>query len=254
MACQQHDMRSWRLRSEASSNSRRWLGYRRRAPLRSRTAVVVAITLFAYDADNRTSSSQRSMPSLLALSLPGTSIATGCGAVYGQFLAAHPVPAKSLTAGLLFGAADVAAQRIGSRAQPIDRKRLLVSSIVGLFLFGPSAHAWFYWVLRLVPGSGFLSLLAKTALGQVFFGPFITSVFFAAALWGSGSWSWSAFCRKMRADLWPTVAAGLGFWPLMDFIAFALLSENYIPPFLNLCSFVWTIFLSLQAARAKPRN
>merc|ERR1712217_940913 len=105
---------------------------------------------------------------------------------------------------------------------------------------------------RLVPGSDFPSLLLKTAMGQIFFGPYITTVFFAAALWSSRSLSASSLRAKVAADLWPTVVAGLGFWPLMDFIAFALLSEHYIPPFLNLCAFVWTIFLSWQAARARP--
>jgi protein Mpv17 len=175
------------------------------------------------------------------------------GSAYGKFLAMHPVPAKSLTAGALFAGADVAAQRIERRTN-IDKRRTLSSAAVGLIFFGPAAHIWFRFVLRLVPGTGLLSLLIKTALGQVFFGPYITVVFFAAALWSSGLLTKRALMTKVSIDLWPTVLAGLGFWPLMDFVAFAWLSEDFIPPFLNLCSFVWTIFLSWQAARSPPRE
>ncbi|CAE8585805.1 unnamed protein product [Polarella glacialis] len=190
----------------------------------------------------------------LALALPGAAGAQWLGAAYGSFLLGHPLTAKSITAGLSFTGADAAAQRIQTRGQNIglDRKRLAVSGCIGLLFFGPSAHFWFNWILRLVPGTGLLSLLAKTALGQVFFGPYITTIFFAAALWSSGALTWSSLRDKLKADLWPTILAGLGFWPLMDFIAFGCLSEHYIPPFLNLCSFFWTIFLSWQASRVKP--
>eukprot|EP00416_Gambierdiscus_australes_P044092 CAMPEP_0171100338 /NCGR_PEP_ID=MMETSP0766_2-20121228/52900_1 /TAXON_ID=439317 /ORGANISM="Gambierdiscus australes, Strain CAWD 149" /LENGTH=210 /DNA_ID=CAMNT_0011560153 /DNA_START=29 /DNA_END=658 /DNA_ORIENTATION=+ len=174
-------------------------------------------------------SSRRRMPPAL---LPG------CSTAYSRFLAAHPLPAKSLTAGLIFAGADATAQKI-SGASTLSLKRVAISSAVGLFVFGPSAHLWFAWIFRLIPGNSLLDLLMKTALGQIFFGPYITVVFFAAALWGAGQLSWKALRAKVKADLWPTIFAGLGFWPLADFIAFALLSEHFIPPFLNMCSFVW---------------
>lgn len=176
----------------------------------------------------------------------------GLAAAYARLLVAHPVAAKSLTACALYSGADVAAQRIsGCPVAKVDLRRVAASGGVGLFFYGFSAHYWFSWVLRLVPGSGLLSLLAKTALGQLFFGPYMTLVFFAAALWSGRSFSWRALRAKAAADLLPCIIAGLGFWPLADLIAFSLLSEHYIPPFLNVCAFVWTVFLSLQAARAR---
>ncbi|CAK0910998.1 unnamed protein product [Prorocentrum cordatum] len=137
------------------------------------------------------------------------------GASYSQALVAHPIPAKSLTAGLLFAGADAAAQRIEA-AKGLDKRRVGASAAVGLMFFGPAAHLWFRWVLRLVPGHGLLSLFAKTALGQVFFGPYITTVFFAASLWCNGELSVPMLRRKISADLWPTILAGLGFWPIVE--------------------------------------
>lgn len=180
--------------------------------------------------------------------LPGAAAAARCAAAYSQLLAAHPLPVKCLTAGMIYAGADVSAQRIAGAAA-LDKRRTAASAMVGLFIFGPSSHLWFAWIFRLLPGNGLLSILAKTCLGQVFFGPYVTIVFFAAALWSTRSLSWASLRAKVKADLWPTILAGLGFWPVMDLIAFCLLSEHFIPPFLNVCAFIWTIFLSFQAAR-----
>jgi len=188
----------------------------------------------------------------------GVAAVKQCGAAYVQFLAAHPVQAKSLTACAIFASADITAQRIEGASKGLggpqgrgllDCRRTFAYSMVGLLFFGPSANAWFAFVLRVVPGNGLLSLLAKTALGQLFFGPYITAIFFAAALWCGNSLTWANFRQKVGQDLVPVIIAGLAFWPVCDFVAFWLLSEHYIPPFLNVCSFAWTVFLSRQATR-----
>eukprot|EP00933_Yihiella_yeosuensis_P016128 TRINITY_DN13895_c0_g6_i1.p1 TRINITY_DN13895_c0_g6~~TRINITY_DN13895_c0_g6_i1.p1 ORF type:complete len:268 (-),score=27.94 TRINITY_DN13895_c0_g6_i1:65-793(-) len=222
-------------------------------------AILSTILLYQFIGRPALKSDRYQLPQLVAVPpAAGTPAAIAalkwCGRVYSDCLSTHPLPAKSVTAGLIFCGADAAAQKIqaGKGKQDLDKRRLVASSFVGVAIFGPSAHHWFSYCLRLLPGNGLLSLLGKTALGQVFFGPYITTVFFAAALWGSGSLTWKALSKKVKADLLPTVIAGLGFWPLMDFIAFACLSEHYIPPFLNVCSFVWTVFLSLQAAKRRP--
>jgi len=177
-------------------------------------------------------------------------------ATYSGLLHTYPVLMKSLTAGLIYAGADLTAQWISSRSSRarINTLRVATSGAIGLFCFGPSAHFYFAGLLKVLPGYDFGSLLLKTAIGQIFFGPYVTSIFFAAALWCAGNLTWRSLRAKLAADLIPTLVAGLGYWPIADFIAFYLLKEHFIPPFLNLCAFVWTTFLALQAARQRPAN
>eukprot|EP00929_Paragymnodinium_shiwhaense_P055623 TRINITY_DN27860_c0_g1_i1.p1 TRINITY_DN27860_c0_g1~~TRINITY_DN27860_c0_g1_i1.p1 ORF type:complete len:241 (+),score=22.66 TRINITY_DN27860_c0_g1_i1:57-779(+) len=176
-----------------------------------------------------------------------------CSASYSRFLVAQPVLAKSLTAGLIFGGADVAAQRIANELRT-DWKRIGSATVVGFAFFGPAAHYWFKMILRMYPKNDIWSLLAKTAWGQVFFGPYITTVFFAAALWCQQSLSWQALQRKVAADLWPTLVAGCGYWPVVDLVGFAYMPEDYIPLFLNTASFIWTVYLAFQASRRSDKE
>lgn len=87
---------------------------------------------------------------------------------------------------------------------------------------------------------------------RTFFGPTITSVFFAASLISvngllSGLKQWPAKCKQ---DLISTWAAGLCFWPFVDLVVYSLLPVAWIPLGYNVASFFWTIYLSLQAARS----
>ena len=123
---------------------------------------------------------------------------------------------------------------------------------------------------------------------RTFFGPTITSVFFAASLISvnglvSGLKQWCAqtsgcapvrsarararmhsplivsarivSCQrerrpaKLKQDLIKTWAAGLCFWPFVDLVVYSFLPVKWIPLGYNVASFFWTIFLSLQAAR-----
>ena len=54
---------------------------------------------------------------------------------------------------------------------------------------------------------------------------------------------------KIKQDLVATWAAGLGFWPFVDLVSYGFIPAKWIPLFVNSCSFVWTIYLSLQAAK-----
>ena len=53
----------------------------------------------------------------------------------------------------------------------------------------------------------------------------------------------------MRQDLFKTQLAGCGFWPFVDLAAYGFVPVMWIPLFVNGCSFVWTVFLSLQASK-----
>ena len=91
----------------------------------------------------------------------------------------------------------------------------------------------------------------KTLLGQCFFGPTITCIFFGASLISTaglvdGLKQWPG---KIKNDLLLTWASGLGYWPFVDLLVYSFLPVVWIPLAYNFASFVWTIWLSLQAAK-----
>jgi protein Mpv17 len=65
----------------------------------------------------------------------------------------------------------------------------------------------------------------------------------------AGDFTLSSWVSKIKNDLPTAWLAGVGFWPLVDFVSYALVPLKFIPLFINLCSFVWTIYLSMVANR-----
>jgi protein Mpv17 len=190
------------------------------------------------------------------------------GGAYVRLLTRRPILTKSLTAGLIFGLSDVCAQFIeGGRASDegegketkaaiisssrvldasIDAfSRVLAASLVGILFFGPAAHYWYEAIFRLLPSTSLLSTLQKALLGQIFFGPAFTAVFFGAGMVRHGDFTLGGWYDKVRCDLPAVWRAGLGYWPLVDFISYKIVPVRWIPLFVNFCSFVWTIYLSV---------
>jgi hypothetical protein len=195
---------------------------------------------------------------LEASALPTSSIISSFAGFYSSQIQRAPIRTKSLTAGVIFGLSDYLAQRLerprrsdkqASQTVTLDTKRLWTSVGVGLLYYGPAAHYWYETIFQILPGAGLASTLQKAALGQIVFGPAFTCVFFAASLWRSGKLTPQTWLRKVRDDLPAAWAAGLGFWPLVDLISYSVVPKDYIPLFVNACSLVWTIYLSLVANR-----
>jgi len=207
----------------------------------------------SHDSDSIESSSSSGS----AAALPLASIISSAGGAYSAALVARPIVTKSLTAGLTFFLSDYCAQRIESpSSSPSEDKdndkkynwtRTLVSCAVGLFYFGPAAHAWYEWIFKVLPGTSLISTLQKAALGQVIFGPSFTCVFFATSLMQSGSFTLGNWLTKIKNDLPQAFISGAGFWPLVDLVSYSLIPIKFIPLFINMCSFVWTIYLSVIA-------
>jgi len=173
------------------------------------------------------------------------------GRIYSSSLEARPIFTKSVTAGVIFAFSDFLAQRIErkSRDTKLDWARLVSSGLVDLVYFGPAAHYWYGIIFRLLPGTSLGSALAKAFWGQVIFDPSFTCVFFAAGLLQYDDFTLRSWWSKIRLDLPEAWLAGMSFWPLMEFISFSILPIKWIPLFINLCSVVWTIYLSIVANR-----
>lgn len=188
--------------------------------------------------------------------------ASSLGSAYASWLERRPIITKSVTASLIFGLSDYLAQVLEARsssskagnAKPtasLNARRIIWAMAVGLLYFGPAAHVWYDNIFRLLPGTSLLSTLQKAALGQLIFGPSFTCIFFATTLIQSGQWSFNAWFKKIAQDLPKAWLAGVGFWPLMDLISYSFISREWIPLFINCCSLVWTIYLSLIANRSR---
>jgi len=191
-------------------------------------------------------------PVILALQWVGTS--------YSSALGAYPILTKSITAGLTFGLSDYTAQKLEKPKDDVTVKgkkvawkynwtRTMVSLAVGLFYFGPAAHAWYEMIFKLLPSTSLVSTLQKAILGQLIFGPTFTSIFFASSLMQSGDFTLGNWAKKIKTELPGAWLAGVGYWPIVDFISFLLVPVRYIPLFVNLCSYIWTIYLSIVANR-----
>eukprot|EP00531_Pseudo-nitzschia_arenysensis_P004835 CAMPEP_0116126704 /NCGR_PEP_ID=MMETSP0329-20121206/6468_1 /TAXON_ID=697910 /ORGANISM="Pseudo-nitzschia arenysensis, Strain B593" /LENGTH=284 /DNA_ID=CAMNT_0003620793 /DNA_START=63 /DNA_END=917 /DNA_ORIENTATION=- len=188
-------------------------------------------------------------------SVAGKAIAvlTTLGKRYSHQLELRPILTKSYTAGLIFGLSDFFAQKIersndanGASGQ-IDWIRTIASTLVGLLYFGPAAHYWYEWIFRLLPATTLVSTLHKAFWGQVLFGPSFTCIFFATILMQAGDFSMKNWGRKIRQDLPGAWLAGLGFWPIVDLLSYSVVPVKWIPLFVNMASFIWTIYLSLVA-------
>lgn len=181
---------------------------------------------------------------------------TSMGKRYSQALDKRPILTKSVTACGIFAISDFLAQRLenssssdSSKERRINWTRLLSGAAVGLLYFGPAAHYWYEMIFHLLPGTSLVSTLQKAVMGQVFFGPSFTCVFFAVSLLQAGSFSLKDWASKIRRDLPGAWLAGAGFWPLVDLVSYSVIPKNYIPLFVNMCSLVWTVYLSLVANR-----
>jgi protein Mpv17 len=205
--------------------------------------------------------SAKSSPSpsvaLAAALAPVTSALRSAGTSYSHLLGTRPILTKAVTASLIFGLSDWSAQQIegsgddGKTKKEKDWTRIVTASLVGLLYFGPAAHAWYETIFKILPGTSLVSTLQKAALGQLLFGPSFTCVFFATSLLQSGTFSLGSWLQKIRQDLPGAWAAGLSFWPLVDLVSYSLIPAKWIPLFVNFCSFVWTIYLSMVANRRR---
>jgi protein Mpv17 len=230
---------------------------------------------------NRATTTTQAAKTTTALRVPG---ALGAAAqTYARCMDKAPLATKAATSAAIFGASDACAQKLERVKEP-DATRLLTTTAIGGLYFAPAvlrsawenasmasgwrrraaieatqalkthkkttqAHVWYAQITKLIPKNGLKEILTKALLGQIFFGPLVTIVFFAAACaQGEGL---STLPAKIKADLLQVQIAGAGFWPFVDLISYAFIPIAYIPLFVNCASFVWTIFLSLKSRVGK---
>ncbi|KAL8541562.1 hypothetical protein ACS0TY_002722 [Phlomoides rotata] len=151
----------------------------------------------------------------------------------------RPIATKSITAALIYTVADLTSQTTVGWMEQYELMRTLRMAGYGFLILGPSLHYWYNFMSRFFPKRDLLSTFKKMALGQTFYGPAMTVVFFSvnAALQGE---SGSEIVARLKRDLIPTMINGILYWPVCDFVTFKFIPVHLqarlftaLPPFMN---------------------
>ncbi|KAL4034324.1 hypothetical protein IC575_007458 [Cucumis melo] len=160
----------------------------------------------------------------------------------------HPFITKSITASLIYAAADLTSQTITlSSSGSFDLIRTTRMAAYGLLILGPSQHLWFNFMSTISPSRDLFSTFRKIFLGQAVYGPIITSVFFSynASLQGE---SGSEIAARLKRDLLPTLLNGVLFWPVCDFLTYKFIPVHLQPLANSSFAYIWTIYLTYMAS------
>ena len=196
-------------------------------------------------------------PALLATPPQRAAVAPSmldAGAAWSAYNAALVDPStalltKSVTAGVIIGAGDAAAQLVeGSKTgAAFDGVRYLRWAIFGLVLQGPWNHAWYLTLDGLLPPTEdpfSLITLEKVGLDQFFQAPIFTMVIlcFFALVEGKGL----GFAKtQIQEELGGILVKNWAVFLPATFINLAYLPNEYRVLFLNVVFFGWVINLSL---------
>jgi hypothetical protein len=168
---------------------------------------------------------------------------------YNVQLATNPLVTKAITAGVIIGAGDAAAQVIESSKTGVafDPVRYLRWAVFGLILQGPWNHAFYLLLdgaLPPTPDPFTLTTLEKVGIDQFVQAPIFTIVIlcFFAVVEGKGL----GFAREqVRTELGGILLKN---WAV--FIPATVINQGFCPPelrvlFLNVVFFGWVVYLSL---------
>ncbi|KAJ4962941.1 hypothetical protein NE237_022880 [Protea cynaroides] len=163
----------------------------------------------------------------------------------------RPVITKSITAAVIYTAADVTSQTITMTAsESFDPIRTLRMAAYGMVIVGPSLHYWFNFVSKVLPMRDVVTTLKKMLMGQAIYGPCMSTIFFSvnAALQGENV---TEIAARLKRDLLPTLKSGVIYWPICDFITFRFIPVHLQPLISNSFAYVWTIYLTYMASLEK---
>jgi hypothetical protein len=171
---------------------------------------------------------------------------------YNTVLETDPLLTKSITAGVILGAADFAGQALENKLadsnKEVDWARAARFSFFGFILQAPWNH--FYYILldgALPPTADPLTATTgiKVAIDQFIQAPIFTALifFFLGTLEGK---SVDDVKRQLQADYKDTMLANWKLWVPATFVNIAFCPPQLRVLFLNCVFFFWSIFLSLK--------
>jgi peroxisomal membrane protein 2 len=181
-----------------------------------------------------------------------TDVLTNAWTSYNVALEEHPLLTKSVTAGVILGAADLAGQAIENRKRDddveIDVARFLRFAFFGFILQAPWNH--FYYLLldgALPPTEDPFTVTTgvKVVIDQFVQAPIFTILifYFLGILEGK---SVEAVKEQLNRDYKDTMLANWKLWVPATMVNIAFCPPIFRVLFLNCVFFFWSIFLSLK--------
>ncbi|KAB1204028.1 Mpv17-like protein [Morella rubra] len=103
---------------------------------------------------------------------------------------------------------------------------------------------------QILPKRDIVTIMKKIVVGQVIYGPSITTIFFSynAVLRGESA---HEIVARLKRDLLPTFKTGVLYWPICDFLTFKFVPVHLQPLMNSTCSYVWTVYLTYMASLKK---
>ncbi|KAI3438018.1 hypothetical protein D9Q98_000461 [Chlorella vulgaris] len=185
-------------------------------------------------------------PAAPAVTKPATGpLAAVKGALmaYDRAVKTRPVLTKAITSLAGFAIGDRIAQGVSGNAY--DPLRCLRLSLYGLLVDGPVGHAWYKLLDKHVypeDPTCTQSVLIKTALDQLVWGPIMTLIFFALLKTLEGHPD--LILTTIQQRFWPTMIANYAVWPLAHLINFRYVPSDWRILFNNVIAIGWTTYLS----------
>mmetsp|Transcript_12744 Transcript_12744/g.23305 ORF Transcript_12744/g.23305 Transcript_12744/m.23305 type:complete len:273 (+) Transcript_12744:23-841(+) len=192
----------------------------------------------------------------------GGSRLTSFGTWYSTSLETSPLLTKTLTSLLLMTLSFYVGQSLSPSPLPSPFK-LKTSPLFLLLLFPGlyfplTSHYYYIKINQLIPGRDISSVIKKSLIGQLSYGPIYTSIFFLSQLIPSTP-SDLNFLKsvvvafkdllpgKMLRDFLPVWRSGIMYWGVVDILSFKFVPTQWITGFVNLASFFWTVILCVVA-------
>jgi len=190
-------------------------------------------------------------------------------AKYNTALEKNPLLTKMFTAGAISAMGDILIQWItGSTRKDFsfDFRRLIIFTSVGMFFIAPLV-GWWFGVLDMIPSIIFGNKLndAMKAVTMVVIDQTIASAivlcgfYYAYELFDTiippfdstrplSEWP-SRSLATVKANARDTLVANWTFWPVVNYVCFAVIPLSYRLMFSNIMATFWNMYLSNKAAK-----
>ncbi|GAM26340.1 hypothetical protein SAMD00019534_095150 [Acytostelium subglobosum LB1] len=124
-------------------------------------------------------------------------------------------------------------------------------STVGMLCISPQIHFWFKFLDTTIPGTSNPRILAKLALDQLLFCPYIIACNFGAVnlFKNKGHFDMEAYQYKLNNELFASLKQAWMIWPLTNFVLFKYVPIDYRLLISNFVSVYWNGYLSIIGNR-----
>jgi peroxisomal membrane protein 2 len=178
---------------------------------------------------------------------------SGAWAAYNEALEANPLLIKSLTAGVILGAADFTGQQFEAATSPEEAKELDFARVARFAFFGLVLQApWNHFYYQILDGAlpptpePFTTTTGiKVFIDQFVQAPIFTALifFFLGTLEGKSP---EEVKKQLDSDYKDTMVANWKLWVPATFVNLAFCPPLLRVLFLNCVFYFWSIFLSLK--------